>query len=157
MLVTFCAIGERRIKVINGNEKGTLLHEIHNYNTKQELAKLQPESVFLDNSTGDFYVFDPIDLEWKPKGNVGLYFKITIEIGRMPGHAYVQRPQQYVSRPDYVPKAPLQKVYDVNCRLFRHTCGHFIFKEVPKEFVVEARNHWNSHEVQTTNIAMVQR
>lgn len=25
LLVNFCAIGERKIKVINGNEKGTLL------------------------------------------------------------------------------------------------------------------------------------
>ena len=89
MLVNFCAIGERRIKVINGNEKGTLLHEIHKYNTKQELEKLQPDSVFLDNSTGDFYVFCPHEHEWKPKGNVGLYFKTTLEIGHMPGHAYV--------------------------------------------------------------------
>ena len=28
ILVNFCAIGERKIKVINGNEKGTLLSDI---------------------------------------------------------------------------------------------------------------------------------
>ena len=89
LLVTFCAIGECNIRVINGNEKGTLLSEIQKYKTREQLEKLTPDSVFLDNSTGDFYVFDPIDSEWKTKGNVGLYFKKTIEINEMPGHAYV--------------------------------------------------------------------
>ena len=31
MIVTFCAIGDRKIKVINGDEKGSLLQEIHKY------------------------------------------------------------------------------------------------------------------------------
>jgi hypothetical protein len=101
----------------------------------------------LDNSTGDFYVFDHLDSEWKTKGNVGLYFKKTIEVNEMPGHAYVTRPPPYIRRPDYFPKAPLQKVHDINCRLFRHTIGHYLFNGCPKEFVVEATNHWNSYKV----------
>jgi hypothetical protein len=93
MLVTFCAIGERKIKVINGHEKGTLLSEIHNFKSPEMLSKLEPESVFLDNSTGDYYQFDQIESEWKSKGNVGLYFKKTIELNEsMPGHAYVTKP-----------------------------------------------------------------
>jgi hypothetical protein len=92
MLVTFCAIGERSITVINGHEKGSLLSDIHKFKTKEQLDKLTPDSVFLDNSTGDFYQFDQLDSEWKAKGNVGLYFKKTIEINEMPGHAYVQKP-----------------------------------------------------------------
>ncbi len=36
--------------------------------------------MFLDNSTGDYYVFDPMEFIWKPKGNVGLHFKKTIEV-----------------------------------------------------------------------------
>jgi hypothetical protein len=75
----------------------------------------------------------------------------------MPGHAYVQKPMPYITRPDYFPKAPLQKVYDVNCRLFRHTCSHFLFNGCPKEFVVDAKNHWTSYQVQTTNLQMVER
>jgi hypothetical protein len=43
----------------------------------------------------------------------------------------------------------------VNCRLFRHTIGHFLFAGCPKEFVVDAPNHWNSYQVQTTNLNVV--
>jgi hypothetical protein len=92
LIVNFCAIGDRKIRVINGDEKGSLLHEIHNFKSNQELSMLHPESVFLDNSTGDFYVFDPLESEWKPKGNVGLHFKKTIEVTEMPGSAFVQKP-----------------------------------------------------------------
>lgn len=31
LIVTFCAIGDRKIKVINGNEKGGLLKDIHSF------------------------------------------------------------------------------------------------------------------------------
>lgn len=93
MIVTYCAIADRKIKVINGDEKGTLLQEIHKYKSNEELSRLQPNSVFLDNSTGDYYVFDPLDSEWKPKGNVGLHFKKAIEVNQvhseMPGHVFV--------------------------------------------------------------------
>lgn len=155
LIVTFCAIGDRKIRVINGNEKGSLLQEIHHFKAEDEQSKLLPDSVFLDNSTGDFYVFDPLDSEWKPKGNVGLHFKKTIEVTEMPGSAFVQKPLQYFRRPDYFPKAPLQKVHDVNCRLFRHCVGHFLFQGIPKEFVVDAKNHWSCHQVQTTHVSVV--
>ena len=40
LLVHFCAIGEKRIHVINGNEKGTLLSEIRKYEDQEALLNL---------------------------------------------------------------------------------------------------------------------
>lgn len=51
----FCAVGNRQIKVINGNEKGCSVndpnHELQKFNPK----KYGDDEVFLDNGTGDFY------------------------------------------------------------------------------------------------------
>ena len=58
LLVNFCAIGEKRIHVINGNEKGSLLSEIHKFKSQTALKSLTPDSVFLDYTTGDYYSFN---------------------------------------------------------------------------------------------------
>ena len=58
LLVHFCAIGEQVIQVVNGNEKGSLLQNIDKFKTPDILNSLTPASVFLDQSTGDFYSFD---------------------------------------------------------------------------------------------------
>ena len=58
LLVHFCAIGEQVIQVVNGNEKGSLLQNIAKFKTPDILNSLTPASVFLDQSTGDFYAFD---------------------------------------------------------------------------------------------------
>ena len=55
LLAHFCAIGEKMLHVINGNEKGSLLKDIKKFKSHEVLSKLKPNSVFLDYSTGDFY------------------------------------------------------------------------------------------------------
>ena len=40
LLVHFCAIGEKKIHVINGQEKGSLLSEIKNYKNHEALGNL---------------------------------------------------------------------------------------------------------------------
>jgi hypothetical protein len=75
LLVNFCAIGEKKLHVINGNEKGSLLSEIHQFKSPAVVKKLTPHSVFLDQTTGDFYSFDESDMKWKATGNVGLHYR----------------------------------------------------------------------------------
>ena len=58
LLVHFCAIGEKFLHVINGNEKGGLLKDITKYKLPEVLKKLTLDSVYLDYSTGDFYQFE---------------------------------------------------------------------------------------------------
>lgn len=51
LLAHFCAIGNRQLKVVNGNERGGDLKEMSSFNPS--LLKLN--EVYLDNRTGDFY------------------------------------------------------------------------------------------------------
>ena len=81
LLVHFWAIGEKKLNVINGNEKGGLLSEIDKFKSAQILKSLTPDSVFLDHATGDFYQFDKYTLQWMPKGNVGMHYAGAIEKG----------------------------------------------------------------------------
>ena len=62
LLVHFWAIGEKKLNVVNGNEKGGLLSEIDKFKSAQILKQLTPDSVFLDHATGDFYQFDKYTL-----------------------------------------------------------------------------------------------
>ena len=97
LLTHFCAIGEQKIHVINGREKGSLLSTINQFKAPDVLNSLTPESVFLDYATGDFYGFDKYECQWKPKGNVGLHYSKAIEVGKTitPGRELVTKTQVY--------------------------------------------------------------
>ena len=82
LLVHFCAIGEQKLQVINGGQKGSLLQDIVKYKTAEALTNLTPQSVFLDYATGDFYNFCKYEFQWRPKGNVGLHYSKAIEINK---------------------------------------------------------------------------
>ena len=96
LLVHFCAIGEQRLHVINGGEKGGLLETISAHKTPEVLSSLGPNSVFLDYATGDFYAFDKYECQWKPKGNVGLHYSKALEVSKMvSGRELVSKTQVY--------------------------------------------------------------
>jgi hypothetical protein len=79
-LVHFWAVGERKLQVINGDEKGTMLKDMGRFNHQSEIRKLDSNSVLLDHSTGDYYQFDKYDIEWKPRGNFGLHYSKALEV-----------------------------------------------------------------------------
>ncbi len=72
-LVYYCATNFVDIEVINGNEKGGNLSTIKDINARN-LPQLRKNQVFLDNLTGDYYVYDKERNEWKPNGNVGIHY-----------------------------------------------------------------------------------
>jgi predicted site-specific integrase-resolvase len=51
LLTNFCAVGNRKITVINGREKGGDLESLKHYSAKS----FRGSEVFLDNCTGDFF------------------------------------------------------------------------------------------------------
>ena len=57
MLVYYCATGYKQMKVMNGNGRGGSLEEIYNY---EDLCNQGAKEVFLDNATGDYYVFKTV-------------------------------------------------------------------------------------------------
>lgn len=59
MLIYFCATGYKNITVLNGNEKGADLDTIYSL-TKENGSDFVSNDVFLDHTTGDFYLFKPV-------------------------------------------------------------------------------------------------
>ena len=51
LLANFCAVGNRKMSVINGREKGSDLKSMSQYDAK----KYSANEIFLDNCTGDFF------------------------------------------------------------------------------------------------------
>lgn len=72
-LVYFCATNFAEIKVINGKGKGSALKEVHKLD-RDYIEGFIKNEVFLDNTTGDYYVFKKETELWTPKGNVGLHY-----------------------------------------------------------------------------------
>ena len=58
------------------------------------LPGLKKNQVFLDNLTGDFYVYDQSHKEWKPTGNVGMHYSramATIGNGQVVGGDLIKK------------------------------------------------------------------
>ncbi len=59
MLVYYCATNYSPLHVINGQGKGSSLDEIQKLSELQ-LRALQPNDAFLDNVTGDYYLYKSV-------------------------------------------------------------------------------------------------
>ncbi len=56
MMIYYCATNYAPFDVMNGNSWGTKLNEIHAFPTDG----LMPGGAFLDNETGDMYLYAPV-------------------------------------------------------------------------------------------------
>lgn len=74
MLVHYCAVGNRRLRILNGNQKGNSLQDIQDFDPQE--YRNQPDAAILDNRTGDFYTSR--DRQWKVAGNVGLHWVYSL-------------------------------------------------------------------------------
>ena len=88
---------------------------------------------------------------------MGLHYSRALEISKMKaGRDLVSKTQIY--RAQATPSNTnlfLQKASDVKCYVDKHCHGHFLFKEIDPEFVVDVINLWDPHPVQTTQINIV--
>lgn len=133
---------------------------INQFKAPDVLNSLTPESVFLDYATGDFYGFDKYECQWKPKGNVGLHYSKAIEVGKTitPGRELVTKTQVYRAQATPVhTNLFLQKASDVKAYVDKHHHGHYLFRDIDPEFVVDVINLWDPHPVQTTSINIVRK
>ena len=75
-LVYYCATAGNNFRVINGKEKGGPVADIKNMfeDNPSKLEKIKENKlVYLDDLSGDYYVYDAETSTWKPEGNFGLH------------------------------------------------------------------------------------
>jgi len=151
MLVYYCATNYLTVQVINGNEKGTKLAEIHNYDPK----KLSFDAKFLDNETGDLYAYNNNTDTWVPIANTGLHN--TLNASAAPIGRFVQNVKIYRG------KQKIRDMYDIYtstnketvCFLKKSKVQHWAMIGLPNKFLVNKRNTWDPHPVNITHVSVL--
>eukprot|EP00829_Urostomides_striatus_P006414 TRINITY_DN16989_c0_g1_i1.p2 TRINITY_DN16989_c0_g1~~TRINITY_DN16989_c0_g1_i1.p2 ORF type:complete len:186 (+),score=59.64 TRINITY_DN16989_c0_g1_i1:40-558(+) len=112
-------------------------------------------SAFLDNETGDIYSYNPDQNKWTPVANTGLHYT------RNANAALVGQFLQNVKI--YRGGAKIRDIYDVYksniheaiCYVKKSYIQHWAFQGVPQKFLVAAKNAWDPHPVNVTQVSLV--
>lgn len=163
MLVHYCATTFTELNVINGGERGGPLSTIKDVPLKLVATGHNPlkkkDLVFLDNLTGDYYVYNEHTNEWKPSGNVGLHYSRALaSLGGGIGGDLVKKVSTYQAKAtDLQPQLFFSKLTDVKCTIKKQYISHALMEGLPQEFVVDNRNTWDPHPVNITNMSLVEK
>ena len=113
-IVSYCAaLKVHKLEVVNGNEKGGRLQDIHNIldGDAEKLKMLDPRKhAFLDNLSGDYYSYDHSQKSWIPAGNFGLHFsraEASLYGETIGGASDMLKPVQKYQNPEDLQKKPL--------------------------------------------------
>jgi hypothetical protein len=159
-LAYYCAtegVVSRRIKVINGFEKGGPLKNITKVldgNPKKLKALEKDVHVYLDNLSGDFYSYE--NKQWIPRGNFGLHdqrAEASLQ-GEIKGGAadILKRIKIHEDRDDkQKPALIFNNTSDEKVVIRREFVKHWLLKDLPHEFVIENKNAWDSHSINITD------
>eukprot|EP00347_Sterkiella_histriomuscorum_P002132 403369345 len=139
-LVYFCATNFLNLQVINGQEKGGPLTSIKEVDARF-LDILNPEQVYLDNLTGDYYTYQAM-----------------ASLGGVVGGDLIKKVSTYQAKGanNLKPVLFYSKLTDVRCSLKKQYISHYLAVDIPQEFVVENKNTWDPHPINITNIDLVQ-
>jgi len=162
LLVYYCATNLAELNVINGNERGGPIKSIKEIPLKTALpAPLGTRfmNVFLDNLTGDYYVYEEKTNEWRPTGNVGLHYsRATSSLGGNVAGDLVKKVSTHSSKvTDLKAQLFYSKLTDVKCTIKKQYISHPLMEGLPQEFVVDNRNTWDPHPINITNMAVIEK
>ena len=148
-LVYLCATNfEKPINVINGLD-GSQLESF--YHLDPETMNLTSRDLFLDNVTGDFYVYSSFSHEWMPVANAGIHSNRSAQtfntIGKYMIKAPVYKPQPRMDKFGVF----LQRNYETIVSIKKIHIQNWVLKDVDMEFVVAAKSSWDVHPFNFVN------
>lgn len=121
-LVSWCAMGNRQINVANGKEKGS---DLSGLQTPQDQG---PDSVYLDNRTGDFYQKSST-ANWEVLGNVGLHLARALDSKETRAN---KTPQRFLyAQTSSGQSFPVMGPADCKCHIATQMMGHLLCKDIP--------------------------
>ncbi|CAD8200712.1 unnamed protein product [Paramecium pentaurelia] len=133
---------ERPINLINQN--GGKLSDL-----RELKIQIQQSDMFLENTSGDLYVFNYETSEWIPKLNVGIHLRSAA--------------QEFQSIGKYVVKAPIYKPKQMGSSISKNKntetvvsirnvyLQHWAFKDMESRFLAPLLNKWDVHNFQFNN------
>lgn len=140
--------------MINGNSKGGPLSEINNMASYLDLKSLSRNEVFLDNATGDYYMYKKeMDL-WVPIGNTGLHSLKSAEEGGTEGalmrkvKTYVPKPSKYTTQ-----ECIMSKITERKCKIKKEHLHHWVVSDIESEFVAINESMWDPHPIGLSSAA----
>lgn len=149
------------MEIINSNE-GSSLGDLTRVSVP--LASIQRHQLFLDNITGDLYRlnYDHLsqDAQWIPIANAGIH-------QRRAAQEYQSIGKFIIKSPTYKPKQQIQLeskgvdgvwlenlIQSLNeevCSVKNSAMQHYVFKDIPKEFIVPSKHSWDIHSFNVVN------
>ena len=147
MLVYFCATSFERINVINGNSKGGLLRDIHCIDPifAKNCTRMD---VFLDQATGDYYMYKKDMQMWMPIGNVGLHYAKAAEEDGVEG-GFITKKKIYKPKPSkYSTQEVIKsKITERKCTIMKEHLHHWVTIGMQREFVAINESMWDPHPI----------
>ncbi len=151
MLIYYCATNFGQFNIVNGNGWGSKLEQINKFPT----MGLPGGACFLDNETGDIYSYNADTNHWMPSANTGLHNArnaTTATLGQ-----FVQNVKVYRGM------SKIRDIYDVYksneneaiCYIKKSYVQHWALVGLPQKFLVSAKNAWDPHPVNVTQVGLV--
>ena len=134
---------------MNGDENGGSLNELELF-TKKYVSMITDKDRYLDNETGDIYLYKKLDSKWVPVGNIGLHHIKTIEKYSSKGK-FLKKVREY----DLKSKERLlfkSSMYETITRIKKQYQQHWAFQNLPNEFLTYNSSYWDIHPVNISNI-----
>ncbi|CAK61665.1 unnamed protein product (macronuclear) [Paramecium tetraurelia] len=111
--------------------------------------QIQQSDMFLENTSGDLYVFNYESSEWIPKLNVGIHLRSAAQefqsIGRYVVKAPIYKPKQMGS---FISK---NKNTETVVSIRNVYLQHWAFKDIESRFLAPLLNRWDVHNFQFNN------
>jgi hypothetical protein len=152
--VFLCACNFQINQVINGQGKGSSLAKMHLMD-KTAFDRLTLGDVFLDNSTGDLYSYDPHQEGFLPIANAGIHnhkaaqdnsktYAEAVSKAMLKSYTYISRSER-----DQPYKG---KSTEAKARIFKQYVQHWLTKGLGfREFLVPNLNAWDVHPINATD------
>ena len=135
---------------MNGKGQGGKLSEIFNIN--KLLSKLEPTDFFLDNVSGDLYVYNRESEEWHPKGNVGLHHRRSAEEYQTLGKYIVKAPIYRPKKMNELVEIYKAKTTETIIYIKKNYLNHWAIKNIyPYEFKAQLLGEWDCHAFSFVN------
>ena len=131
-------------KVINGNGNGSSIYK--DYFKKVKDRRIEANESFLDNVTGDLYVFNHDAAKWEPFCNIGLHNRKAAQDSKKM-RKYVLRTQVYRVREmnKNIKKLELGKRFEEKVFVSNFYFNHWVFEGFSKSFKVLNPSLWHMH------------
>lgn len=111
----------------------------------KDFSKITTDDFFLDNVTGDLYSYSFDKNEWSAKANIGIHYEKAAQEFYTLGKFIVKSPTYRVKSLNSLANLFISKNTESICYLKKSHLSHYLFQQVPFEFLISNKGSWVLH------------